>query len=63
MDDYSITDYAHWELVALARWITSDTLLRTDDDLIREMMRELSFKRSGRRITEALEHAIKASRV
>ena len=62
-DRFSITDYAEWELVALARWIKSDTLLRTDADLIREMMRELGFKRSGRRITEALELAIRAARV
>ena len=59
---YSITDYDHQQLVALARWIESDTLLRTDEDLIREMMRELGFKRSGRRITEGLKTAIKDAR-
>lgn len=54
----SITDYSHSQLVDLARWIESDTLLRTDDDLIREMMQELGFKRSGKRITDALRMAI-----
>ena len=58
----SITDYSHLQLVALARWIESDTLLRTDDDLIREMMKELGFKRSGKRITDALKMAIRDAR-
>ena len=49
------TDYRHWQLVILARWIESDTLLRTDDDLIREMMIELGFRRSGKRINDALQ--------
>ena len=61
--DYnSITDYDNWQLVNLARWIESDTLLRTDDDLIREMMSELGFKRSGKRITDALSTAIRDAR-
>ena len=46
----------------LARWIESDTLLRTDEDLIREMMSELGFKRSGKRIDNALRKAIKDAR-
>ena len=58
----SITDYRHWQLVNLARWIESDTLLRTDDDLIREMMIELGFRRSGKRINDALKKAIKDAR-
>ena len=58
----SITDYRHWQLVNLARWIESDTLLRTDEDLIREMMSELGFKRSGKRIDNALRKAIKDAR-
>ena len=58
----SITDYSHLQLVDLARWIESDTLLRTDDDLVREMMQELGFKRSGKRITDALRMAIPDAR-
>ena len=58
----SIIDYRHGQLVNLARWIESDTLLRTDDDLIREMMSELGFKRSGTRINSALSKAIKDAR-
>ena len=58
----SITDYSHDELVALARWIESDTLLRTEDDMIREMMKELGFSRRGERIATAMTKAIKAAR-
>ncbi len=54
-----ITQYDHRQLVALARWIQSDTLLRTEDQLIGEMMDELGFKRRGSRIVEALTRAIR----
>ena len=61
--DYnSITDYVRWQLVSLVRWIESDTLLRTEDELIQEMMKELGFKRSGARIREALIRAIRDAR-
>lgn len=46
----------------LARWIQSDTLLRTEDDLRREMMEELGFKQMGTRIKRALTHAIQQTR-
>ncbi len=58
----NITDYSHSELVSLAQWIQSDTLLRTEDELIREMMIELGFKRSGTRINSALKQAIEDAR-
>ncbi len=58
----NIDDYSLGQLVQLARWIESDTLLRTEDDLLREMMDELGFKRSGKRITEALHRAIMRAR-
>lgn len=54
----AIIDYTQLELVALARWILSDTLLRTDDDLKREMRRELGFSRNGSRIEAALSQAV-----
>lgn len=53
-----IDKYASYQLEALARWILSDTLLRTDEDLMREMMDELGFKQLGRRIKAALQRAI-----
>ena len=57
-----IVDYSTAELVALARWLNSDTLLRTDDELLVEMRRELGFKRGGSRINAAILAAIGAAR-
>ena len=62
MDMKASADFHHRQLVDLARWIESDTLLRTDDDLFREMMHELGFKRSGTRIADALRTAIRDAR-
>ena len=53
-----IVNYTQLELVALARWILSDTLLRTHDDLKREMRTELGFSRNGVRIDAALTRAV-----
>ena len=53
-----ITAYSHQDLVALARWVMSDTLLRTDDELHREMRGELGFRKGGSRINPALQRAI-----
>ena len=53
-----ITEYSHQELVALARWIYSDTLLRADEDMHREMRSHLGFKRGGSRITPAIQRAV-----
>ena len=58
----TIADYPPRELVALAEWIMSDTLLRTDDKLMRALMDELGFTRSGSRIKRALTQAIKEAR-
>ena len=59
---YPITDYQSTQLQAMARWILSDTLLRTDDELLAEMMKELGFGRRGHRIEGALRQAIAAVR-
>ena len=56
----NIGDYTHAELMALARWIKGDTLLRTQADLISELAAELGFQRLGKRIAEALTAAAKA---
>lgn len=58
----SIDQYPHRQLVALVRWIRSDTLLRTDDELHREMRQELGFKRGGSRINPAIQRAIDEER-
>ena len=57
-----ITEYSMRDLVALARWLNSDTLLRTDDELLLDMRRELGFKRGGSRINAAILAAIAAAR-
>jgi very-short-patch-repair endonuclease len=57
-----ITGYAPEDLVALVRWIESDTLLRTEDELIEEARRELGFKRGGTRINAALAAAVVSAR-
>jgi hypothetical protein len=54
--------YSDDELTALIRWIESDTLLRTEDELLAEVMRELGFKRRGSKITAALTAAIARAR-
>ena len=43
------------------RWIESDTLLRTEDELLAETMRTLGFTRRGSKITAALTAAIARS--
>ncbi len=58
----SITAYAHRELVALILWIESDTLLRTEDDLLNEAVSLLGFKRRGKNIVDALDSAIATAR-
>ncbi len=58
----NITDYSHNQLVSLVRWIESDTLLRTDEDVMREMINELGFRRSGSRIRAAIDSAIRDAR-
>lgn len=57
-----IAEYSLIKLAALAEWIISDTLLRTDDELLRELRLELGFKRGGSRINAALREAIAMAR-
>ena len=56
-----ITEYSHRQLVQLARWIKSDTLLRTDDEILSEMVTELGYSRRGSRIVDAFRAAIRDS--
>lgn len=59
----SIDKYSSYQLEALARWILSDTLLRTDDEIMDEMRKELGFKKLGSRIRAALQRTIDRVRV
>lgn len=54
-----ITSYTPDQLDDLIRWIRSDTLLRTDDELLELAMTELGYSRRGSRIVTALEAAIR----
>jgi very-short-patch-repair endonuclease len=54
--------YTQTQLVELVRWIESDTLLRTEEQLLDEVMSELGFQRKGPRIREAVLAAVRQSR-
>jgi very-short-patch-repair endonuclease len=54
----SIGEYRHSELRQVVRWIQSDTLLRTNDQLVAEVMDALGFQKRGSRIVAAIEAAI-----
>jgi Arc/MetJ family transcription regulator len=47
---------------AAIRWIESDTLLRTEDELLAETMQVLGFTRKGSNITGAIKRAIAQAR-
>ena len=53
-----IVEYHPQELAQLARWVMSDGLLRTDQQIFEEMFREMGYRRRGPRIKEALYKAI-----
>lgn len=54
----AINQYSTFELVQLLQWIASDGQLRTDDQIIDEMVATLGFSRRGARIERALQAAI-----
>lgn len=53
-----ITTYSHWRLVEIVQWLASDGFMRTDEELLREAVEELGFRRRGTRIDNALTEAI-----
>lgn len=57
-----ITEYDMRDLVRLARWIESDGLLRTEGEVMGEMMEILGFKKRGSRIVDKLSRAISIAR-
>ena len=58
----AIDQYSDRELIQVADWIASDGLLRTDEELIRDIFGTLPFQRMGGRIRERLETVAKAVR-
>lgn len=58
----TIDKYSPDELVAVIRWIESDTLCRTEDELLTATMRTLGFVNRGSRIVAAINEAIVLAR-
>jgi len=58
----TIDQYSDRELRQIAEWVTSDGLLRTDEELIREIFETLPFKRLGNRIRERLKTVVEVVR-
>jgi hypothetical protein len=50
------------ELAELVKWIGSDGRLRTDDQIIAELVPMLGFARRGARIEAVLKRVIEGSR-
>jgi len=46
----------------MVRWVESDTLLRTEDALLAEVMRECDFERRGKKIVDRTTLAIRHER-
>ena len=57
----TIDDYSSNELVELVRWVISDGQLRTDEQIMEEILPELGFSRRGVRIETAIRDAIRRS--
>jgi hypothetical protein len=54
----SIKEYREAELIELLGWIASDGQLRTDDQIMDEMIVILGFSRRGSRIENTVQNAI-----
>lgn len=57
-----IDEYDDRELVMMALWVESDERLRTEDEVVHEVMRSLGFVRHGRVIVERLTRATRRAR-
>ena len=53
-----IGEYTIHDLIDIVRWIKSDDVVRTDDQILEEVMDDLGFSRRGSRITAAINEAI-----
>ena len=58
----TIDQYSQLELGRIARWIESDGTLRTEEQMLAEMMAVLGFRRRGSKIEPALRAAIRVAR-
>ena len=57
-----IGEYTPAQIVQLIRWIESDDLLRTEEEVVAEAMNELGFQRHGKKIVAALHAAVRQAR-
>ncbi|MBA3377082.1 MAG: DUF559 domain-containing protein [Actinobacteria bacterium] len=53
-----IDAYSHRELVEVVRWISTDTLPRTDEEFLVETMEDLGFQRRGSKIVTRIRAAV-----
>jgi very-short-patch-repair endonuclease len=58
-----IDTYTSAELLDVVRWIASDGLLRTEDEVLRETARELGYARVGARIDRTLRAVILSAKL
>jgi very-short-patch-repair endonuclease len=58
----AITDYSEWELMAMINWIESDSRLRSDEEIMEELLPELGFHRRGARIDGVLKIVLEKHR-
>lgn len=50
------------DLDRLVRWVKSDDMLRTEEELLTEMMRELGFQRRGKNVVARLSAATRRNK-
>ncbi len=55
---HPIGNYSQAELRNIVRWVNSDSLLRTTDEVLAEVMNTLGFDRRGSKIVETIKRAI-----
>ena len=55
----SINNYSQRQLRAVVKWVKSDGRLRTEDEMIRDVMQALGFRKKGSRIVAAIRAAMK----
>jgi hypothetical protein len=60
--EQSIDQYTRAQLVQMIRWVESDGCLRTDEELVTEVIEALGFKRRGSRIVAAIQAALPYAR-
>lgn len=56
----SISSLSSGQVRSMVRWVKSDGLLRTDEELLDEVSRELGYSRKGKRILDVVGRAIRA---